>query len=134
MNSFYTVENFNCLGDIIHASTEPVQLRWPLSISVSAKFSVLKVFTRLDHWPLSKRKTLFYGFPNAMEVNSLTMTWQWPQIYLWELLKLLKITGHIKKFIKITKKLLIKKIAVNFFPAQLGLLVFYCNWSLIWLE
>ena len=39
--SFYTVENFNHFGDIVHTSIDPVQQRWPPSISASVLLSVL---------------------------------------------------------------------------------------------
>ena len=42
------VETFNCHGELVRTSVDPVLLWQPLCISVSYLFSVLKLFTRLE--------------------------------------------------------------------------------------
>ena len=48
LTSFYTVESFNCPGDIVNTSTDPVQLLWSPCNSASDLISVLKIFTRQE--------------------------------------------------------------------------------------
>ena len=48
VNSFYTVESFTCPGDIVHISSNSVQLWWPPCNSASCLISVLQLFIQLE--------------------------------------------------------------------------------------
>ena len=49
LTSFYTVDSFNYPGYIVRTPTNSVQYRWPPGFSTSDFFSLLELFTRLDH-------------------------------------------------------------------------------------
>ena len=49
LTSFYTLESFNYPGYIVHTPTNSVQHWWPPGFSTSDLFSLLELFTRLDH-------------------------------------------------------------------------------------
>ena len=49
LTSFCTVESFNYPGYIVPTSTDSVQHRWPPGFSESDLFSLLDLFTQLDH-------------------------------------------------------------------------------------
>ena len=49
LTSFYMVESFNYLGYIVRTPTDSFQHRWPPGLSASDLFSLLEIFTWLDH-------------------------------------------------------------------------------------
>ena len=49
LTSFYTVDSSHYPGYIVRTPTNSVQHRWPPGFSTSDLFSLLELFTRLDH-------------------------------------------------------------------------------------
>ena len=82
LTSFYTVDSFNYPGYIVCTPTNSVQHRWPPGFSTSDLFSLLELFTRLDHRLCTSYKTQQHQAGQILPNGGLVLSTTWQMLCL----------------------------------------------------
>ena len=72
LTSFYTVDTSNYPGYIVRTPTNSVQHRWPPGFSTSDLFSLLELFTRLDHRLCTCKRRVHFKYRESTYLSQVT--------------------------------------------------------------